>query len=423
MPAISIQNLSKKYSIGYNPTEHWRMSDAIKHIARNTVNKFKTLAGAATTNDEASTYWALKNVSFDVQPGEVVGLVGRNGAGKSTLLKLLSRITTPTEGRIEVRGRMGSLLEVGTGFHPELTGRENVYLNGSILGMPHREITKKFNQIVEFSEIGKFLDTPVKRYSSGMYVRLAFAVAAHLEPDILVIDEVLAVGDATFQRKCIDRMTELARQGRTILFVTHNMELIPRLCDRAVHLQKGEVMQVGPAEEVTHNYLDKMLQESRGGDLSKKPRTGDGRAKFVRAEAYDDAGRPVSVQTIGNNLTIKLEIETDQTLPNVSARIALQTLHGTHIITGWTKEAGVHLSLTPGRQKIQCRFPNVNIRPGQTFLVNLLLSNDNSAVLDSVESAIVLDVISDEAHSHLSTNFDQGVWVTPQQWRIDEHEA
>jgi lipopolysaccharide transport system ATP-binding protein len=416
-PAIKIENLSKRYSIGQSPSEFWRMSDAIKSVAKNTFSKLKTLAGGAS-NGAGDSYWALKGVSFDIQRGEVVGLVGRNGAGKSTLLKLLSRITVPTEGRIEVRGRMGSLLEVGTGFHPELSGRENVYLNGSILGMSHREITKKFDQIVEFSEVGKFLDTPVKRYSSGMYVRLAFAVAAHLEPDILVIDEVLAVGDSTFQRKCLDRMSELARQGRTILFVTHNMQLIPRLCNRAVHLQKGQVLEVGPADVVTQHYLDKLLEDSRGGDLRTKARTGDGRARFVRAEAFDDSGRPVSAHTCGDSITIKLEIETQEALPNISARIALQTLHGTRILTAWTQEAGIPLSLKPGSQQVTCRFPNVNIRPGQTFLVNLQLNNDNSAVIDDVESAIVLDVIGDDRFAHLSTNPDQGVWVTPQEWKI-----
>ena len=414
-PAIRVQNLSKRYHLGAQSGHHWRLSDAMKGAARSTWNKVRALAATGPTSDE-NAYWAVKDVSFDVQPGEVVGLVGRNGAGKSTLLKLLSRITMPTSGRIEVRGRLGSLLEVGTGFHPELSGRENVYLNGSILGMTRREIAKKFDQIVEFSEIGKFLDTPVKRYSSGMYVRLAFAIAAHLEPDILILDEVLAVGDATFQRKCIDRMTELARAGHTILFVTHNMQLVPRLCDRAVHLSKGTVLEIGPSDVVTQHYLDRILEDSRGGDLRSKPRTGDGRARFVRAEAYDGHDEPVSAHLSGEDLTIRMEIETQQTLPGVSVRVALQTLHGTRIVTGWTQEVGLALTLTPGTHKLNVKFPAVAIRPGQTFLVNLLLTNESATVMDDVESAVVLDVVGDERTAHLSTNTDQGLWATAQEW-------
>ena len=415
-PAIRVQNLSKRYHLGAQSGHHWRLSDAMKGAARSTWNKVRALAATGPTSDE-NAYWAVKDVSFDVQPGEVVGLVGRNGAGKSTLLKLLSRITMPTSGRIEVRGRLGSLLEVGTGFHPELSGRENVYLNGSILGMTRREIAKKFDQIVEFSEIGKYLDTPVKHYSSGMYVRLAFAVAAHLEPDILIVDEVLAVGDATFQRRCIDRMTMLANQGRTILFVSHNMQLIPRFCQRAVYLQRGKVLEVGPADKVTQNYLDKLLEDSRSGDLSNKPRVGDGRARFVQAGLYDNTGRPMSVFTSGDDMTIRVEVETALTIPDVTIAVAIQSLHGTRVVSGWSREAGFPVSLTPGKQSFQCKLRNVNIRPGQTVLVNLLLGTDLGAVIDEVDSAVVVDVLGDERHLHLSTNTDQGVWIAPQEWQ------
>ena len=202
-----------------------------------------------------SDFWALKDVSFEVPPGEVLGVVGRNGAGKSTLLKVLSRITEPTTGRVELRGRVGSLLEVGTGFHPELTGRENIYLNGAILGMKRREIARKFDEIVAFAEVEQFLDTPVKRYSSGMYMRLAFAVAAHLEPEILLVDEVLAVGDAEFQKKCLGKMGDVAGEGRTVLFVSHNMGAVQTVCRRALLLDHGRVKMIGPAEEVVAEYL------------------------------------------------------------------------------------------------------------------------------------------------------------------------
>jgi len=204
--------------------------------------------------------WALKDVSFEVNRGEAVGIIGRNGSGKSTLLKILSRITAPTEGCVEVHGRLGSLLEVGTGFHPELTGRENIYLNGAVIGMKRAEVNRKFDEIVAFAEIEKFLDTPVKRYSSGMYVRLAFAVAAHLEPEILIVDEVLAVGDAQFQKKCLGKMGDVAREGRTVLFVSHNMSAIRQLCPRSMLLENGRILQAGPASEVIDSYL-----QSTGG--------------------------------------------------------------------------------------------------------------------------------------------------------------
>jgi len=242
--AISVRGLSKAYTIAHSDLVHPTFRDVLMHRMRH------PLARAAK-----ETFWALKDVSFDIQKGEVVGIIGRNGAGKSTLLKILSRITEPTSGRIELIGRVGSLLEVGTGFHPELTGRENIYLNGSILGMRHRQIQSCFDAIVDFAGVEKFLDTPVKRYSSGMYVRLAFAVAAHLNPEILVVDEVLAVGDAAFQEKCLGKMGEVARSGRTVLLVSHNMAAVRHLCNRAVLLSEGELVGQGNVEEVVPQYL------------------------------------------------------------------------------------------------------------------------------------------------------------------------
>ncbi|OWK43712.1 ABC transporter ATP-binding protein [Fimbriiglobus ruber] len=414
-PAIRVENLSKRYHIGRAPTGFSNLTETVRTVARSTWGKLKQLAAAGEATD-GTAYWALKDVSFDVHPGEVVGVVGRNGAGKSTLLKLMSRITVPTSGRIEVRGRMGSLLEVGTGFHPELTGRENVFLNGSILGMTRQEIRAKFDKIVEFSEIGAYLDTPVKRYSSGMYVRLAFAVAAHLEPEILIVDEVLAVGDATFQRRCIDRMAELAAQGRTILFVSHNMQLIPRFCHRAVYLERGTVKQVGPADKVTQLYLDKLLEDSRTGDLRDKQRIGDGRAKFVRVGLLDGTGRALSVHTSGDDMTVRVDIETQHAIPDVTVAVSVQSLHGTRVISGSTRDTGFAASLTPGTQTFECRFDKVHIRPGQTVLVNLALTTEAGIVIDEVEAGAVLDVIGDERHVRLSTNTDQGVWVCPQEW-------
>jgi lipopolysaccharide transport system ATP-binding protein len=245
--AISVQGLSKRYRIGQYQTAYGTLRDALSGGVRRVV--------AREHHDEERDMWALRDVSFDVPDGEVLGIVGRNGAGKSTLLKVLTRIVSPTEGRAEIRGRVGSLLEVGTGFHPELTGRENVFLNGSILGMRQREIVSKFDEIVDFAGVGPFLDTPVKRYSSGMSVRLAFAVAAHLEPEILLVDEVLAVGDAEFQRRCLGRMEDLSESGRTVVFVSHQMQAVAQLCDRAIWLDHGRVEREGPASDVVAEYL------------------------------------------------------------------------------------------------------------------------------------------------------------------------
>jgi lipopolysaccharide transport system ATP-binding protein len=253
-PAIRVENLSKRYRVVSGPNGGTNTTEMLTRAVKDTWRKVKTLADPGAMEEE-NTFWALKDVSFEVQPGEVVGVIGRNGAGKSTLLKILSRIVEPTGGRAEIRGRMGSLLEVGTGFHPELSGRENVYLNGAVLGMSRKEIARKFDEIVAFSGVEKFIETPVKRYSSGMYVRLAFAVAAHLEPEILVVDEVLAVGDMEFQKKCLGKMEEVGQHGRAILFVSHNMSAINRLCSRAILLSKGSIIADGSAPNISKTYL------------------------------------------------------------------------------------------------------------------------------------------------------------------------
>lgn len=416
-PAIRVDRLSKCYRLGAAPAGGRNLSETITTYARDTWQKLRQLATPSYVPAE-NGYWALRDVSFDVNPGEVIGVIGRNGAGKSTLLKLLSRISAPTQGRIEIRGRMGSLLEVGTGFHPELTGRENVYLNGSILGMTRKEIDRKFDQIVDFAEVGQFLDTPVKRYSSGMYVRLAFSVAAHLEPEILVVDEVLAVGDATFQRRCIDRMTKLAQEGRTILFVSHNMQLIPRLCQRAVLLDKGKVVEVGEANAVTQMYLDRLLQDSRAGDLRDKPRTGDGRARFVRGYLTTPSGEPVNQFTSGDDLTVSMEIETDQRINDVAVAVIIQSLYGMRVITSWTRESSFPVSLKPGKQTVRCTFRDVRLRPGHTVLIDLWMAAGN--VLDSVERALVVDVAGDERHTHLTTTGEQGVVVCDVDWALGD---
>ena len=252
--SIRLVNLGKQYRLGKRESYQTLRETIVDSLSR-PVRALKNVVSRRHSNEGVDTFWALKDVSFDVKVGEVLGVIGRNGAGKSTLLKIISRITSPTVGAVEVRGRVGSLLEVGTGFHPELTGRENVFLSGAILGMKRAEIAKKFDEMVAFAEVERFIDTPVKHYSSGMYLRLAFAVAAHLEPEILLVDEVLAVGDMRFQRKCIDKMQDVGQHGRTVLFVSHNMPAITRLCQRAVLFEEGALTQFGPAVDVVGSYL------------------------------------------------------------------------------------------------------------------------------------------------------------------------
>jgi lipopolysaccharide transport system ATP-binding protein len=275
--AIRVVGLGKLYKIGklqrYD-TLRDHLSDLVRRRSKRNGNRLTQAADANPTE-----LWALRDVSFEVKRGEVVGIIGRNGAGKSTLLKVLSRITEPTEGYADIVGRVGSLLEVGTGFHPELTGRDNIYLNGSILGMKRAEIQKKFDQIVDFAEVEKFIDTPVKHYSSGMYVRLAFAVAAHLDPEILVVDEVLAVGDAAFQRKCLGKMGEVAREGRTVLFVSHNMAAMRRLCETGIYLVDGEVKSIGSIDKVANEY--QVAAAARSNDSRSSVHVAEGEAKYV----------------------------------------------------------------------------------------------------------------------------------------------
>src|SRR5512135_829157 len=248
--AIRVEDLGKRYRIGTAPERYKTLRDTIVAGVNAPIQRLRRGTALTATSKDTSTIWALRNVSFDVIQGKVLGIVGRNGAGKSTLLKILSRVTEPTEGSAEIHGRVGSLLEVGTGFHPELTGRENIYLNGAILGMKRLEIERKFDEIVSFSEVEQFIDTPVKRYSSGMYLRLAFAVAAHLEPEILVVDEVLAVGDAEFQKKCLGKMSDVANEGRTVLFVSHNMVAVQSLCSRVLWMQGGHIVGDGPSDQL-----------------------------------------------------------------------------------------------------------------------------------------------------------------------------
>ena len=307
---IRVEQLSKRFIIGHQQTERYTaLRDVIARnvsgIWRKTVELVK--GDYAVEGDVSEDFWALKDVSFNVRQGDRIGIIGRNGAGKSTLLKILSRITEPTSGRIVLNGRVASLLEVGTGFHPELTGRENIYLNGAILGMSRSEIRSKFDEIVAFAEVERFLDTPVKRYSSGMYVRLAFAVAAHLEPEILIVDEVLAVGDAQFQKKCLGKMEEVSKnEGRTVLFVSHQMDAVEALTQSAIYLKSGSVVAIGETKKIVHQYLHDFDSSFELKDY--KNRSGDGKARVVKMEIRKD-GKKISALRQGESFNVVIGIQ------------------------------------------------------------------------------------------------------------------
>jgi lipopolysaccharide transport system ATP-binding protein len=362
-PIIAVRRLSKDYRLG-------RIGFT---SARDEVDRlWRRLRGLAPATCDGGQFHALRDVSFEVAPGEVLGLIGRNGAGKSTLLKILAEITDPSAGEVVLRGHVASLLEVGTGFHPELSGRENIYLNGAILGMKRAEITRKFDEIVAFAEIERFLDTPVKRYSSGMYVRLAFAVAAHLEPEILLVDEVLAVGDHAFQQKCLGKMQDVARaEGRTVLFVSHNLAAVSRFCTRAVHLEAGQVAAIGAAPEVVNRYL------ARGGSaLAAWQRPADAppaRVELESAFVVDATGAPTGVLPHSAPITLVFRCRERDTIEPWLLRLALHDQQGHELLlTRDTETATPRGNRPDGRTEARCQLPAGLLKPG-LYTVSLTL--------------------------------------------------
>jgi lipopolysaccharide transport system ATP-binding protein len=341
LPVIQVEDLGKRYRIGLAPLKYQTLSEKITSALS---SPLRAIQRASTPKfDAADTIWALRGVNFELQKGQVLGIIGRNGAGKSTLLKILSRITEPTTGSVTIRGRVGSLLEVGTGFHPELTGRENIFLNGAILSMKRAEIERKFDEIVAFSEVEQFIDTPVKRYSSGMYLRLAFAVAAHLEPEILVVDEVLAVGDAEFQKKCLGKMGDVAREGRTVLFVSHNMSAILRLTHESIVLEKGELILRAPSSEAVDYYLSAGNTDA-GERIWASDEVSAEAAPFqpLAVRVCDQTGKVVD--TIRSVEPFKVEVEYHLSAPLIGLRIGiyLSTARGEYVLTSFDTDDEHH---------------------------------------------------------------------------------
>ena len=356
-PIVRVENLGKEYRIGKRQQAY----DTLRETITGAVSTGLSRLRRSQTNGREDRIWALKDVTFEVQRGEVIGVVGRNGAGKSTLLKMLSRITQPTTGRVELFGRVASLLEVGTGFHPELTGRENIYLNGAILGMKKKEIERKFDQIVAFAELEQFLDTPVKRYSSGMYMRLAFAVASHLEPEILLVDEVLAVGDAAFQKKCLGKMGAVAKEGRTVVFVSHNMVAVRSLCGRALWLDNGQVVDAGETGTVVQNYLEQTTLPvlDQTWDQAEAPGNESVQIRSARVRAVDaDDSQQITIESA---IEIEFDFWNHQPDAVLNLTMHLYTAEGVYVLaTGSGSKVRPH-GLSRERVRIPPRFLNDGI--------------------------------------------------------------
>jgi lipopolysaccharide transport system ATP-binding protein len=388
-PAIKVEGAGKWYRLGGAPGAGALLTEQLEQLIRSPLRLVKRERSGAPRERTDDGIWAVKDFSFELHRGETLGLVGRNGAGKSTLLKLLARITLPTRGRLELRGHIATLLEVGTGFHPELTGRENVYLNGAILGMRRAEIARKFDEIVEFSGVERFLDTPVKRYSSGMYVRLGFAVAAHLDPDVLLVDEVLAVGDAEFQRKCLGKMRDAANEGRAVVFVSHNLSAVQRLCSRALLIEDGRLQMDDSPERVADSYLARTGARSSGG-VSVIPETADrigtGEARLRRVVLEDREGQPLDEVHLGEPIRVKATFEVFEPVQEVFFDVSILSGDGAHLVTAHSVDFGrLPIDLPAGWQEVSAEL-SVTLLPHE-FNVGVGVHRMTGATIDFVDRA------------------------------------
>jgi lipopolysaccharide transport system ATP-binding protein len=372
--AIGIEELGKMYQIGASQGAY-RYKSLRESLVQGVNAQLHRILNPKSSLNGSDKIWALKDVSFEVKKGEVIGIIGRNGAGKSTLLKVLSHITEPTKGRVRLHGRVGSLLEVGTGFHPELTGRENIYLNGSILGMKKAEINQKFDEIVAFAEIEKFLDTPVKRYSSGMYVRLAFAVAAHLQPEILLVDEVLAVGDTEFQKKCLGKMGDVANEGRTVLFVSHNMGAIETLCKRGVLLDNGQISCIGNVHDVVSTYIHKNLVKNDQPFIN-CVRSGNGKIRITGFHLEDSEERLVTYAVSGSPIIFAIEYETKgENCRNVSVGLSVHQNNEGNLLMYYSGFSDVLFSDLPQKGIFRCQVNDCPLGPGNYLVMLRIIEN------------------------------------------------
>ncbi|EDX75161.1 ABC transporter, ATP-binding protein [Coleofasciculus chthonoplastes PCC 7420] len=388
---IRVENLGKKYVIGHQKQERYTaLRDVIANGAKSVGRRLLKPLGKGSSDPTVEEFWALKDVSFEIQQGDRVGIIGRNGAGKSTLLKILSRITEPTQGSIRIKGRVASLLEVGTGFHPELTGRENIYLNGAILGMGKAEIKRKFDEIVAFAEVEKFLDTPVKRYSSGMYVRLAFAVAAHLEPEILVVDEVLAVGDAQFQKKCLGKMGDVAKEGRTVLFVSHNMAAVEALCSKGILLEQGQIKKLDSAKTVAIQY-----QKNTISSLSKNEHKQILGFSDIHGIVISNLKYYIEYSNLYNGFNLKIEFDIFAETPhsNIGIGLTISTVGGVKV--AMISPSITHYIIDSLKGNNKCIFECRNIEKylaGGDYTISIWLSKPKREYILKIEDALMISI-------------------------------
>jgi lipopolysaccharide transport system ATP-binding protein len=417
---IRAESLGKKYLISHDvqreryTTLREVIARKVRRLGRSGANGRQATMGKA---QEVEEFWALREINLEVRRGEVVGIIGRNGAGKSTLLEILSRITEPSEGRVEITGRVASLLEVGTGFHPELTGRENIYLNGAILGMERAEIRRKFEEIVAFAEVERFLDTPVKRYSSGMYVRLAFSIAAHMEPEILIVDEVLAVGDAAFQDKCIGKMNAVAKSdGRTVLFVSHNMSVVQHLCSRAVLLRSGRLAASGETTSIISAYLSEARRENRIALADWTDRITSGEARITKLEVGDDAaGNDVA---FGQDFRFRIHATFKEPLADPTFGLIIHDASGVPLANVQTIHQGLRLGRVDGNIIIDGVIPNINLYPGRYFLSPWIMDSAVQRDVDFPRMCAELNILPTPGpHGDLKLDSTWGKYFLPSVWK------
>ncbi len=418
-PIIRAENISKRYALGKTAAQYPTVRENFVRLVNVPLKRFSRRSSV-----KAEDFWALQNIDFAIEPGEVVGIIGRNGAGKSTLLKILARVTEPTAGQVELYGSVSSLLEVGTGFHPELTGRENIFVNGAILGMRKAEIKKRFDEIVEFADVEQFLDTPVKHYSSGMYMRLAFSVAAHLQPDILIIDEVLSVGDQEFQKKCLGKIRDVSKSGRTVLFVSHNLAAVENLCTRGIVLQKGKLIFDGTQTSAVSRYLETTGQNFVA-DLRNHPdRSGSGEVFITAVEIKTTAGKPLDNLCSGQDVDIYFYFET---APNFAAGeivmgFMLRTYLETPVFLQHNKLTGDHFGTLPNKGAFVCRIRKLPLPPS-TYRLGLSVMRGGEC-LDRIDDASELNVVAgDFFGSGEIPPISHGCALVNGQWRVTGNET
>jgi lipopolysaccharide transport system ATP-binding protein len=412
-PVISVEGIGKAYRIGVAHPQHTNFGEKLIDLIKTPLTRMRMKS--EDWSDSEDTYWAIRDITFQVNQGEVCGIIGRNGAGKSTLLKVLSRITEPTEGLARVRGRVASLLEVGTGFHPELSGRENIFLNGAILGMTRAEIKRKFDEIVEFSEVEKFLDTPVKRYSSGMYVRLAFSVAAHLEPEVLIVDEVLAVGDASFQKKCLGKMGDVVKEGRTVLFVSHNMDAVASLCTHCVLIDKGRAGERVTAEEGVKRYTS-LANVDEAIPLKERPRKQDRKRPhiFQNLTMHTTSGHRNIVEC-GGEVTFEIEAENFEGLRDATCGVAIHNDRGHRVLFFHTRYHSGFTFDGAKKARFTCKVPSLPLIPA-SYYIELVMS-DGYGIIEQIERVDRLDVTpANVLGTGMLPMKHQGYFVLPATW-------